>query len=227
MHMSIQARREKERQARVRAIQKSAWKVFLKDGLENAKISEIAKNCSLGLATLYYYFKDKRQIVYSLMLEYKTSNNAILIDLIKSEKTLREYLIGYVYSHLDYFDKFRFFVLADTYYNYHLQYDLNDPVIRSYDTITRNNGEIILSCLTRGMSSDQIEKTRVGISMMIGFLRRYALIPQGSWPRNESEKSKMIDDFEKIAFMIFTDIGYNLDTRLFLTEQEELAIITG
>jgi len=219
--MSIQSRREKERNSRIQAIKKSAWKIFLRDGLNNAKISEIAKDCSLGLATLYYYFKDKRQIVYSLMLDYKNENYTILYTLIKSGVTTQGFLEGFINSYLDHFQRFRFFVLADTYYNYHRQYDLTDSVIRQYDEDTRRNGEFHLHCLTHNMTEDQLDKTRVGISMMTGFLRRYALTPQNSWPKTESERKKMINDFMSLSFLVFKDIGFNFDTKIEIPENAD------
>ncbi len=216
--MSIQSRREKERNSRIEAIKKSAWKIFLRDGLHNSKISEIAKDCSLGLATLYYYFKDKRQIVYSLMLEYKNDDFAILYTLITSGVTVRVFLDGYINSYIDHFQRFRFFVLADSYYNYHRQYDLSDEIINRYDEETRSHGEFILNCLAHGLSPDQRNKTRVGIAMIIGFLRRYALIPEKSWPRTEEDRTGMIEDFKEMILGIFRNIGYDLDSHIVIPE---------
>ena len=154
------------------------------------------------------------------MLEYKNENFTILYSLITKGVTVQDFLEGYINSYLDHFQRFRFFVLADSYYNYHRQYDLTDSVIMQYDTDTRKNGELILKCLTNDMTKDQLEKTRVGISMIIGFLRRYAMIPQKSWPRNEDERKKMIDDFMNLSFLVFQDIGFKMDSIVMIPEEE-------
>lgn len=209
--MSIESRRAREKQARIDLIKASAWKIFLRDGFQNAKIAEIARECSLGLATLYYYFKDKRQIVYSLMLDYKRENHAEHLELLERGVAVRDFIRGYIDSYLNNLDHFRFFVLADSYYNYHHQYDLNDPVIREYDRETRENGEYVLTVLSAGLSEDGTDRVRVIIAMILGFLRRYVLLPAKSWPKNSDQREKMTADFLDLVYGMFEAAGLVLD----------------
>lgn len=209
--MSIESRRAREKQARIDSIKKSAWRIFLRDGFQNAKIAEIAKECSLGLATLYYYFKDKRQIVYSLMLDYKRENHAEHLALIEQGVTVREFIRGYIDSYLNHLDHFRFFVLADSFYNYHHQYDLTDPIIREYDRETRENGDYILKVLSAGLEADEVDRVRVIVAMILGFLRRYVMLPSKSWPKNSVQRSKMTVDFLELVYGMFEAAGISLE----------------
>jgi AcrR family transcriptional regulator len=212
--MSTQTRREMEKQARIESIKNSAWKVFLKDGLHKSKIAEIAEGCSLGLSTLYYYFKDKRQLVYAVMLDYKMEKHREHLELMGLEISKREFLRKYLGSYLEQIDRFRFFVLADSYYNYHGEYDLSDPVIQEYDKITHENGYYILNSLARGLSEDEWKKIQVAHSMAIGFLRRYVLLPEISLPPTREARQDMIDSFIEMSLGTFSEAGMDLDSEI-------------
>ena len=209
--MSVLSRRQEEKEKRISDIKESAWKIFLRDGFDNAKIADIAKDCRLGLSTLYYYFKDKRQIVYYLMLDFKQARNTALINLIEDNTSYREFLKGYIDVHLQDIERFKFFVLADSYYNYHKQYDLNDPVLDQYDKITRKDGNYIISCLSQDCDASGEARIRVGISMILGFLRRYVLLPPKSWPKNIEETDEMFLNLHMMISLLFEDIGIDLD----------------
>lgn len=210
--MSISSRREEEKQARIEAIKKSAWKIFLRDGLDKAKIAEIAKDCRLGLSTLYYYFTDKRQIVYALMLDFKIANNYILKQLVVEKATYREFISCYIDAHLKDLEHFRFFVLADSYYNYHNQYDLSDPILNEYDQVTRKNGNYLIDCLALPLSLEDQPKMKVVISMILGFLRRYVLLPHSSWPSDEQQRLRMLKDLNELSCALFLQVGIDLES---------------
>jgi len=212
--VSIADRRAKEKQARIAAIKKSAWKIFLRDGFQNAKIAEIAKDCSLGLATLYYYFKDKRQIVYALMLDYKNDTHGAFVSAVERGVTYGELARAYIDSFLGGIEHFQFFVLADSYYNYHHEYDLNDPIIREYDRVTREQGDYVRSCFSGGLAEDRSDRLRVVISMILGFLRRYVLLPRKSWPHDQAETDRMISDLYYVVDLMLTDLGINLEANV-------------
>lgn len=210
--MSIENRRAREKQARIESIKQSAWKIFLRDGFRNAKIAEIAKDCSLGLATLYYYFKDKRQIVYSLMLDYKQENHSEVVELLRKGTSYRQFIKVYIDSALNQLDHFKFFVLSDSYYNFHHEYDLSDPVIKEYDRVTRENGDYILKCLSAEVGPDKVDRIRVIISMILGFLRRYVLLPQKSWPSTTTQEETMLTELLDLVYLMLEDTGVDLDS---------------
>jgi AcrR family transcriptional regulator len=203
--MSVTSRREEEKQARIEAIKASAWKIFLKDGFDQAKIADIARDCRLGLSTIYYYFKDKRQIVYSLMLDFKRSVN--VRQLLDSKPSYRTFFISYIELHLQNIEAFRFFVLADSYYNYHNQYDLSDPVLKEYDRITREDGNYLLDAVASELDPAGRARLQVIISMILGFLRRYILLPEKSWPRNEEERLEMMHNLRELTVCLLREIG--------------------
>ncbi len=209
--MSVTNRRQEEKQRRINDIKESAWKIFLQDGFDHAKIADIAKDCRLGLSTIYYYFKDKRQIVYALMLDFKKNRNKALIELIENTITYREFFKIYIDVHLQDIERFKFFVLADSYYNYHMQYDLDDPILDQYDKITRKDGNYLLSCLSQNLDAAGKAKIRVGISMILGFLKRYVLLPPKSWPKNSEETAEMFVNLHSMTCLLFEDIGIDLD----------------
>lgn len=75
------SRRERERLARKKEILKAAQKVFAKEGFHQATIDEIAREAELAKGTIYLYFKNKRELFYSLVKE-KTE---YLMNLIQEE----------------------------------------------------------------------------------------------------------------------------------------------
>ena len=64
------ARRKKELQSMHRKnISKAAEQLFMKNGIENTSMNDIAKASGYSKATLYVYFKNKEQLVGVLVLE--------------------------------------------------------------------------------------------------------------------------------------------------------------
>lgn len=67
--MGVQERRERERQARKSAVLDAARELFLKRGFNGTTTKQIAKNCELSEATLFFYFRSKNEIFTSLLFE--------------------------------------------------------------------------------------------------------------------------------------------------------------
>jgi len=65
----VRDRREREREARQRAILEAAKEVFLEKGIAMATMEEIARRAELGKGTLYFYFKGKEEIALALLRE--------------------------------------------------------------------------------------------------------------------------------------------------------------
>ena len=63
----INPRKEEERQVRKERIITGALNVFKKSGVDNATMSDIAKESGFGTATLYYYFPSKENILIAMM----------------------------------------------------------------------------------------------------------------------------------------------------------------
>ncbi len=67
--MGIKERKELEKQEMRRLILDTAMKLFLEKGFENITIRHIAEKIEYSPATIYLYFKDKDEIIYTLHRE--------------------------------------------------------------------------------------------------------------------------------------------------------------
>jgi len=67
--MGVMERRERERQARKGAVLEAARQLLLEKGFRGTTTREVAKRCELSEATLFFYFKNKDEILVSLLFE--------------------------------------------------------------------------------------------------------------------------------------------------------------
>jgi len=67
MESSTIRRKEREREARREAILEAARRVLARKGLHDATLDEIAEEAELSKGTLYNYYKDKQDLVVSLV----------------------------------------------------------------------------------------------------------------------------------------------------------------
>jgi len=65
--MSIQDRRQREREQRQAAIVAAATRAFARAGFDGASMGAIAREAELGKATLYYYFPTKEALYDAVM----------------------------------------------------------------------------------------------------------------------------------------------------------------
>ena len=70
--MSIQERKQKEKQQRYNAILDASEKIMQADGLYNLNMDLVAKETQLAKGTLYLYFKSKEDIVAALSIKART-----------------------------------------------------------------------------------------------------------------------------------------------------------
>lgn len=66
--MSLDARREREKQQRYESIVDAAEQVFANKGYDRCSMDEIARTAQLSRALLYVYFKDKSAILNGIVL---------------------------------------------------------------------------------------------------------------------------------------------------------------
>ena len=67
--MGIAERRERERQARKGAVLEATRQLVLEKGFRGTTTKEVAKYCELSEATLFFYFRNKDEILVSLLFE--------------------------------------------------------------------------------------------------------------------------------------------------------------
>lgn len=67
--MGVSERRERERQARKETVLDAARELLLQKGFRGTTTKVIAERCELSEATLFFYFKNKDEIMLSLLFE--------------------------------------------------------------------------------------------------------------------------------------------------------------
>ncbi len=67
--MGIKERKDLEKQKMRKFILDTAMNLFLEKGFENITIRHIAENIEYSPATIYRYFRDKNEILYTLHRE--------------------------------------------------------------------------------------------------------------------------------------------------------------
>lgn len=103
------ARRKKQPQSVHRKnISKIAEKLFIKNGIANTSMNDIAKESGYSKASLYVYFKDKEELVAVLVLE--------------SMEKLYEYLSKAVNTQGDFYH--RYLEICEALFQYHSEYPL-------------------------------------------------------------------------------------------------------
>jgi TetR/AcrR family fatty acid metabolism transcriptional regulator len=65
--MSISARKQREKEERIRLIADAGLQVFARHGYHKASMDMIAEQAELGKSTLYYYFKSKDDLLLAIL----------------------------------------------------------------------------------------------------------------------------------------------------------------
>jgi AcrR family transcriptional regulator len=68
--MGITERKERERKDLRKAILDAAGELFAQEGIENVSMRKIAEKIEYSPTTIYLYFKDKGELIYSLVRGY-------------------------------------------------------------------------------------------------------------------------------------------------------------
>ena len=148
------------------------------------------------------------------MTDFKLEVNRKQLELIQVKQiSYRDFIIGFIHIYLEDLEKFKFFVAADTYYNYNKQYDLSDPILERYDTQTRQDGNLILKLLS-GNDAIRYEQIHVCLAMVLGFLRRLALLSEYDWPTNEKYRKDTFQYLEQLSVAMLQEIGLDPDDRI-------------
>ncbi|MFQ5472565.1 MAG: TetR/AcrR family transcriptional regulator, partial [Dehalococcoidia bacterium] len=71
-------RRQREREARERAILTAARDLFLAKGIPATTVDDIARACDLAKGTIYLYFSSKDEIAFALLIQ---TTDELLVDL--------------------------------------------------------------------------------------------------------------------------------------------------
>jgi len=108
--MSIDERKQREREEMRERILNGAMQLFLDKGIDNVSMRSIAENIEYSPATVYLYFKDKSEIIFELHNQGFEKLHALQLSLNKIEdplERLREHGLMYMKFALenqDYYD---------------------------------------------------------------------------------------------------------------------------
>lgn len=181
--MSLDQRREREKQDRRDSILDAAEQIFFAKGFEKSSMDEIARTAQLSRALLYVYFKDKAAIMRGLVLRAGEALRDRFADAIgRSERGAEQIgLIGMAYYRFsiempDYFD-----VLTQASTFEHLAEE--DDQSASLQVCARQVMGMMVAALQRGVADGSLSKDRVADPLMTAFYLRGALhgvIMQGS-----------------------------------------------
>ncbi len=104
--MGIKERREREKEIRKTQIFKAGEKLFLKKGIENTTMDEIAEMCELSKGTLYLYFKSKEELYLLISLKAISILYEMMNEYANKQKDIREKLRSIGEAYLDYYKKY-------------------------------------------------------------------------------------------------------------------------
>ncbi len=108
--MGINERKESEKHKMRRLILDTAMKLFLERGFENITLRHIAEQIEYSPATIYLYFKDKDEIMYTLHREgfeelYKWQQKILSVkDPLKRLHRHAEMYVSFALEHPEYYD---------------------------------------------------------------------------------------------------------------------------
>jgi len=84
--MGIAERKQREKEARIELIQKSASRLFNKKGFDKTSMEDIAKEAEIAAGTIYLHFKGKEDLFYSLFIPFSERQKERLNKLTKEKK---------------------------------------------------------------------------------------------------------------------------------------------
>ena len=115
--MGIEERKEREKQARRKAIVESAREIFFAKGFNATTMDEIAHKAELSKGALYLYFSSKEELYVSVMSEglsilFERTEEALTLDLPPDQMLRKLGEVNYLY-YLDYPEYSRIFFFSE------------------------------------------------------------------------------------------------------------------
>lgn len=169
MNHSTKRDQEKElrRDSRKKEILTAAEALFMDKGIRNTKMTDIAKASELGKATLYFYFKSKDEIVWTLLKDHSQKEY-------EAGKSYIDEKGGNGYEKLECYFKLFSDELIDSYEveNPSFQYReymssmvvnnlLTDEMKLEYQTIMKRNMSILVDAIELGVHDGSIKKVDI------------------------------------------------------------------
>ncbi len=157
--------REKQFTAKRRAVIRSAGEAFRKKGYHNASMTEIAKSLGLTKAALYYYVKNKEEILFECHIMAYEAMDEILKSSPSGDKNALD-ILTHIYAQ---------FVTLLTKEGLSLLTDVDSLSERPKNIILKRRGDIehkITSIVEKGMADGSMQKAdpRLTVFFFMGAL---------------------------------------------------------
>ncbi|WP_150299073.1 TetR/AcrR family transcriptional regulator [Pseudomonas profundi] len=202
--MSLNSRREKEKNERRESILDAAEEVFFNKGYERCSMDDIARTAELSRALLYVYFKDKAAMLQAIVL--------------RSARQLRERFASAVQGRQQGIDQIA--SIARAYYDFSQQDTHYFDVLTQSSTfvhLAENNEEnqalhdcgadimqLMVDALTAGLADGSISPERVNDPLQTAYFLRGALHGVIMEVRHAERRSVELPETERL-------IGYTID----------------
>ncbi|MGQ9470590.1 MAG: TetR/AcrR family transcriptional regulator [Candidatus Aminicenantales bacterium] len=93
------------RQERIKSILKAAETIFLRHGFNDSSMDEIADMANLGKGTIYYYFKGKEEIFFTILEREANTIYKEMVKRVSGKKPLYKIIREVMFFYVEYFSK--------------------------------------------------------------------------------------------------------------------------
>lgn len=175
VEMSVEDRREREKQARRDTILNAAETLFFQEGYDRCSMDKIAQAAQLSRALLYVYFKDKAAIMRGIMLRSAKAIQQRFVEAIASSSVGAEQIenIGFTY--------YRFSVEQPNYFDAlgqasgFIEQDESDEQSQELKQCNHETMLLMVKALRQGISDGSLSATRVSDPFKTAYYLRGAL----------------------------------------------------
>jgi len=96
-------RRNRQYEKRLNSILKAASTVIARDGFEGASVRKVAAKAGVGLSGIYYYFKNKDELLYAIQTDTFTTLVEMLKERLSGLDNPRDRLRAVIENHVEFF----------------------------------------------------------------------------------------------------------------------------
>jgi len=96
-------RRNRQYEKRLNSILKAASKVIARDGYEGASVRKVAARAGVGLSGIYYYYKNKDELLYAIQKNTFTTLVELLKARLSESNNPQDKLRAVIKNHIEFF----------------------------------------------------------------------------------------------------------------------------
>ncbi|WP_022962225.1 TetR/AcrR family transcriptional regulator [Halopseudomonas pelagia] len=208
--MSLDQRREQEKQERRDSILDAAEQAFFSKGFDKCSMDEIARTAQLSRALLYVYFKDKTAIMRGIMLRSVESLRNRFVEVSQSEDVGIQKVgaLGRAYYTFsqekpDYFD-----VLTQSGTFPHLLDE--DEQSQALQCCGNEVMQLMVEVLTQGVADGSLSAERVADPVKTAYFLRGALHGVIMEARQPDQKATDLPDAETLISYTIDMLGHSM-----------------